>query len=148
MQQLRLRPVRRLPMTFGWMAKRPIPDEVMDAWLEPVLGQAEVRRDLRKYVRSAKDGKRRLAAATERLRDFDRPALVAWASEDRVMPPEHGRRLAELLPQGRLVEIDDSYTLLSLDQPGELAGAMRTFVSDEPRTARREGASAAGRARS
>jgi pimeloyl-ACP methyl ester carboxylesterase len=137
MQQLRLRPLRRLPMTFGWMAKRPIPDEVMDAWLEPVLGQAEVRRDLRKYVRSAKDGKRRLAAATERLRDFDRPALVAWASEDRVMPPEHGRRLAELLPQGRLVEIADSYTLVPLDQPGELAGAMRTFVREsEPATSR------------
>jgi pimeloyl-ACP methyl ester carboxylesterase len=38
MQQLRLRPLRRLPMTFGWMAKRPIPDEIMGAWLEPVLG--------------------------------------------------------------------------------------------------------------
>jgi pimeloyl-ACP methyl ester carboxylesterase len=137
MQQLRLRPLRRLPMTFGWMAKRPIPDEIMDAWLEPVLGQAEVRRDLRKYVLSAKDGKRQLAAATERLRDFDRPALVTWASEDRVMPPEHGRRLSQLLPQGRLVEIGDSYTLIPLDQPGELAGAMRKFVREsEPAASR------------
>ncbi len=33
---------------------------------------------------------------------------------------EHGRRLAVLLPQGRLVEVDDSYTLLALDQPARL----------------------------
>jgi pimeloyl-ACP methyl ester carboxylesterase len=137
MQQLRLRPLRRLPMTFGWMAKRPIPDEIMDAWLEPVLAQRDVRRDLRKYVLSAKEGRRQLAAATERLRDFDRPTLVAWASEDRVMPPEHGRRLADLLPQGRLVEIADSYTLIPLDQPGELANAMRAFVREsEPAASR------------
>jgi pimeloyl-ACP methyl ester carboxylesterase len=130
MQQLRLRPLRRLPMTFGWMSKRPIPDEIMDAWLEPVLAQREVRRDLRKYVLSAKEGRSVLLEATERLRGFDRPTLVAWAAEDRVMPPEHGRRLAELLPQGRLVEIADSYTLIPLDQPGELARAIREFVRE------------------
>jgi pimeloyl-ACP methyl ester carboxylesterase len=44
------------------------------------------------------------------------------------MPPAHGRRLAELLPQGRLVEIDDSYTLIGLDQPSRLAEAIRGFV--------------------
>jgi pimeloyl-ACP methyl ester carboxylesterase len=144
MQQLRLRPLRRLPMTFGWMAKRPIPDEIMDAWLEPVLAQAEVRRDLRKYILSAKEGKRQLAAATERLRDFNRPALVAWASEDRVMPPEHGRRLAEILPDGRLVEIADSYTLIPLDQPGELAASIRAFMREEVRTTDRDRVSPAG----
>jgi pimeloyl-ACP methyl ester carboxylesterase len=147
MRQLRLRPLRRLPMTFGWMAKRPIPDEIMDAWLEPVLGQAEVRRDLRKYVLSAKEGRRALATATERLRDFDRPALVAWASEDRVMPPEHGRRLSELLPQGRLVEIADSYTLIPLDQPGELAAAMREFVREQPRASAGGGSAPPARGR-
>jgi pimeloyl-ACP methyl ester carboxylesterase len=52
---------------------------------------------------------------------------VVWAVRDRVMPPEHGRRLAELLPQGRLVEIDDSYTLIPLDQPARLAEAIRQF---------------------
>jgi pimeloyl-ACP methyl ester carboxylesterase len=132
MQQLRLRPIRRLPMTFGWMTRRGVPDDLMDAWLAPVLAQREIRRDLRKYVLSAKDGRRRLAAATERLSGFDRPALVAWAAEDRVMPPEHGRRLAELLPQGRLVEIADSYTLVPIDQPAELAGAMREFLREAP----------------
>jgi hypothetical protein len=25
----------RLPLTFGWLAKRPIPDELVDAWWRP-----------------------------------------------------------------------------------------------------------------
>jgi pimeloyl-ACP methyl ester carboxylesterase len=61
------------------------------------------------------------------------------------MPPEHGRRLAELLPQGRLVEIADSYTLIPLDQPGQLAAAMREFVREQPRATPPDGVSAAGR---
>jgi pimeloyl-ACP methyl ester carboxylesterase len=62
--------------------------------------------------------------AAEALPGFDRPALVVWAGEDRVMPPEHGRRLADLLPQGRVIEIPDSYTLIPLDQPARLAEVM------------------------
>jgi pimeloyl-ACP methyl ester carboxylesterase len=69
-----------------------------------------------------------MVAAAESLPSFVRPALVVWASEDRVMPPEYGRRLAELLPHARLVEVDDSYTLIPLDQPAELAQAIREFI--------------------
>ena len=134
LQPLRFRPLRRLPITFGWMSKRPVPKEVMDAWLRPALTQREIRRDLRKYARGARRAKRDLLAATERLSAFDRPALVVWASEDRVMPPEHGRRLADLLPRGQLVEIFDSYTLIPEDQPATLAGHIREFLSKEPVT--------------
>jgi hypothetical protein len=67
---------------------------------------------------------------------FDRPALVVWANGDRVMPPEHGRRLAELLPQGRLVEVEDSYTLIPLDRPAGLGQIIREFVITSPWTVR------------
>ncbi len=129
-QPLRLRVLRRLPFAFGWMTKRPIPHAVTGAWLRPLLTQREIRRDLTKYVRSS--DKAGMLAAAERLRSFDRPALVVWAAEDRVMPPEHGRRLAELLPHGRLIEIAGSYTLIPEDQPGELARAIRQFIRDTP----------------
>jgi pimeloyl-ACP methyl ester carboxylesterase len=128
-QSLRLRPLRRLPTTWGWMSKRPVPDEVMDEWIRPLQTRSEIRRDLIKYGLSIPPEKV-LLQWSERLRTFDRPALVVWAAEDRVMPPEHGRRLAELFPQGRLVEISDSYTLIPEDQPGELARAIRGFVRD------------------
>ena len=135
LQPLRFRLLRRLPITFGWMSKRPVPREIMDAWLRPALTQRAVRRDLRKYARGARKAKRDLLAATAGLRAFNRPVLVVWAAEDRVMPPEHGRRLAELFPRGRLVEISDSYTLIPEDQPAKLAAHIREFLSTEHVTA-------------
>ena len=128
-QPLRLRPLRRLPLAYGWMTKRPVPNEIMDAWLRPALTQREIRRDVVKYLRAAKKGE--MIEAAECLRRFDLPALVVWAAEDRVMPPEHGRRLADLLPRGRLVEISDSYTLIPEDQPAELARVLRDFLAAE-----------------
>jgi pimeloyl-ACP methyl ester carboxylesterase len=120
--------LRRLPITYGLLSKRPVPREIMDRWFGPALEQQAVRRDLRKYVTSAANGRRELLAAADALRGFERPALVAWASEDRMMPREHGRRLAELLPRGTLVEIADSYTLIPEDQPTILATHLRELM--------------------
>ncbi len=122
--------LRRLPMTYGHLSKRPVPREVMDRWFGPVTSHPEIRRDLGKYVRSAPQARRELLAAAETLRSFERPALVVWAGEDRLMPIEHGRRLAELLPQGHLVEIADSYTLISEDQPAKLTAHLREFLTE------------------
>jgi pimeloyl-ACP methyl ester carboxylesterase len=127
MQQMRVRAVRRLPIAFGWLTKRG--DAVTARWMRPVLSEQGIRRDAVRLLRTANRATRRLLEATAgRLPLFDRPALVVWAREDRVMPPEHGRRLAALLPQGRLVEVDDGYTLLPLDRPAELARIIREFV--------------------
>ena len=120
MQQMRLRPVRRLPIAFGWLTKRG--DATTARWMKPVLQQGEIRRDAVRMLRALARQPNILVDAARDLPRFERPALVVWASEDRVMPPEHGRRLAELLPDARLVEIADSYTLLPLDQPVEFAG--------------------------
>ncbi|WP_152360907.1 alpha/beta fold hydrolase [Microlunatus speluncae] len=111
--------------SIGAMAKYAVPDPVLRGWLER-LGEPAIRRDLRKYVISVPlDGNRDWSAG---LAGFDRPALVVWAPEDAMMPPEHGRRLAELLPQGRLVEVADSFTLIQQDQPAVLARHLRDFV--------------------
>jgi pimeloyl-ACP methyl ester carboxylesterase len=121
--------LRRLPVTYGPLSKRPVPRDVMDRWFGPAVEQREIRRDLRKYVSSAAQGRRDLLAAADALRAFDRPALVAWAIEDRLMPRDHGRRLAELLPHGTLVEIADSYTLIPEDQPAVLAASLRELLA-------------------
>jgi pimeloyl-ACP methyl ester carboxylesterase len=121
MQQLRLRPFRRLPVAFGWLTLRG--DAATAHWIRPVLEQREIRRDTVRVLRGIAAQRGLLTEVAARLPGFERPALVVWASQDRVMPLEHGRRLAELLPQGRLIEIPDSYTLISLDQPSELAEA-------------------------
>lgn len=136
-QPLRVRSLRRTPAAFGWMSKRPVPDAVLDDWLEPVLDQAAVRRDLTKYARGASAARRDTLAAGESLALFTKPVLVVWASEDRLMPSEHGPRLAELFPRGRLVWIDDSYTLVPEDQPDRLATELRDFVAETTTVTRR-----------
>jgi pimeloyl-ACP methyl ester carboxylesterase len=126
MQQMRLRAVRRLPVAFGWLTQRG--DAATARWIKPVLTQPEIRRDAVRMLRAAAADTSLLLRAAESFPGFNRPALVVWASEDRVMPPEHGRRLAEVLPQGRLVEVVDSYTLIPLDQPAKLAQVIRQFT--------------------
>ena len=126
MQQLRLRAVRRLPIAFGWLTRRG--DAATARWLRPVLTQPDdpPRRGAADPGGDADSGI--MVRATDCLADFTRPALVVWASEDRVMPPEHGRRLAGLLPHAELAEIADSYTLMPLDQPARLAQLIRDFA--------------------
>jgi pimeloyl-ACP methyl ester carboxylesterase len=131
MQQMRLRMVRRLPIAFGWLTMRG--DAATARWMKPVLKQREIRRDAVRVLRGVAAEPRLLLDVAETLPSFDRPALVVWASADRVMPPEHGRRLAELLPQGQLVEVDDSYTLIPLDQPARLAQLVREFTKSSER---------------
>jgi len=126
MQQMRVRPARRLPIAFGWLTKRG--DAATARWLAPVMTQPEIRRDAVRMLRAAAADTHLLLDAADRLPGFDRPALVVWARGDRVMPPEHGRRLAGLLPQGQLAGIDDSYTLIPLDQPARLAQIIREFT--------------------
>jgi pimeloyl-ACP methyl ester carboxylesterase len=126
MQQMRLRPVRRLPVAFGWLTRRG--DAATVRWLKPVLTQPGIRLDAVRVLREVAADTGLLLETAERLPDFRHPALVVWATGDRVMPPEHGRRLAELLPQGQLIEVDDSYTLVPLDQPARLAQVIRELT--------------------
>ncbi|MFF1921178.1 alpha/beta fold hydrolase [Streptomyces sp. NPDC058221] len=131
MQQMRMRAVRRLPIAFGWLTERG--DAATRRWARPVMTRPAIRRDAVRTLRAAGADARRLAGAAGGLKTFGRPALVVWAAGDRVMPPEHGRRLAALLPQGRLTEIADSRTLVPLDQPEQLALAIGEFVPSRSR---------------
>jgi len=44
-QAVRFRWIRQLPVAFGWMSKRGIPEEVFQEWLRP-LRRREIRRDV------------------------------------------------------------------------------------------------------
>lgn len=127
-QAMRWRPLTRLPLTWGWMSKRPIPRDLLDSWFGPLREQRAVRRDVVKFVRAV--DKAELIEAAEKLADFDRPALVAWAVEDKVMPPAHADQLAARLPSSRRVDIEDSFTLIPLDQPNLLADLIAAFIRD------------------
>lgn len=55
---------------------------------------------------------------------------MVWAKDDEMMPLEHGRELVSLLPQGRLVVVDDSKTLVPFDRPDVLVTELRRFIRD------------------
>jgi pimeloyl-ACP methyl ester carboxylesterase len=88
-----------------------------------------VRRDAVQLLRRiAKEGPA-LESASQAMSSFNKPALVIWAEDDRVMPVEHGQRLARILPDARLAIVPDSYTLVPLDQPGPLAAILEGFAT-------------------
>ena len=127
-QTLRVPFMRRLPFTFGWMAKRPIPADVMASWIRGVCTDRRVRRDVAKYVRTSdNEGLQAAAAGLAQLRSSDARALGSRRPGD---APEHGRRLSEIIPGARLVEVDDSYTLMPLDRPDVVADHLAAFVAE------------------
>jgi pimeloyl-ACP methyl ester carboxylesterase len=120
-------PLRRLPFVYGQMSRQGVPEELMQSWLEPLRLPA-IRRDLRKYVSGVRQGRRDMLAATPSLASFEKPVLVAWGPDDRMMRPANGRRLADAFPQAQLVEVPGSYVLMPIDQPAALAQALREFI--------------------
>jgi pimeloyl-ACP methyl ester carboxylesterase len=127
MNAMRIPGMARTPLAFGWLTKRPVPDEVMRDWIGPVLRDPGVRRDAAAALRGI-DPRLTLDAAA-RLASFQRPALIAWAREDRFFPYAHAERLAAIIPDARLVPIEDSYSFVPEDQPEALAEEIRAFVA-------------------
>jgi pimeloyl-ACP methyl ester carboxylesterase len=127
MRQLKIGWLRRQWLMFGQMAKKPVPQDIVEAWMAAGLADKRIRRDLVKYCRTKFDGPD-LARATNRLTEFEGPALVLW-SRNPVMPADHGGRLAELLPNGQLRYVDDAYVLVMLDQPEQTAAHIGAFLT-------------------
>ncbi len=127
MHMQRFRWFRRAPGGWGWMIKSPIPKDVMDGWFGPAQHDSRIRRDLRRFALST-PSRAELSALADRLPAFDRPVLIVWATEDRLMPREHGPRLAALFPRAHLVEVDNSYTVVPMDRPELLAAELTRFV--------------------
>lgn len=130
-QGLRFRFAQRLPMAFGWLAKKPVPDELADACLAPLLGSRAVRRDLARFLRGVH--RRYTLEAAQALPAFDKPVLLAWGAEDRFFPLSLAQRLAEVLPDARVVVVEDSATLVPLDQPAALTVLVRDFLGLDAR---------------
>jgi pimeloyl-ACP methyl ester carboxylesterase len=127
---MRLRFVRRLPLAYGWLAKRPIPPAVSDSFARPILADAGVRHDVAKILRGISS--RDTLAAAARFAEFAGAVRVVWAREDRFFPVAHAERLAAAFGRARLVLVDDAYTFIPEDQPQRLAQLIAEFVTERP----------------
>lgn len=123
---MRLRPLQKLPMALGWVAKHPLPQEIADSYLLPSRNSGAIRHDLRRFLKSVDSKYTQLAAVHNR--ELELPVLLAWASEDKLFPVEYAERLAAELPNATLKFIDDSYTFSPEDQPELLAELILEFT--------------------
>jgi pimeloyl-ACP methyl ester carboxylesterase len=123
---LRFRPLRRLPIAYGWLSNAAPEPEVEDSYVLPVLTRGVIRRDTRKLLRGL-DPVYTLDAAAK-LAGWDKPALIAWSANDRFFKTEHAERLAKLIPNARLEWIEDARTFSAEDQPERLASAISSFA--------------------
>lgn len=116
----------RLPIAYGWLAKRPIDKPAMRAYLRPVQKKRAIRRDTGRVLRGV--NRKHTLTAAELLPQFEKPVLLVWGTEDRVFPLSYGQRLASTLPNAELVSVADSYTFVPEDRPDALVEAVLRFV--------------------
>ena len=122
-----MRSARLRRVAFHWLSRRPVPSELAAAWARPLLTDRRIRRDTNRFLRAI-DSKQTLAAA-DRLRSFSRPVLLLWPRGAPYFPFAHAERWAEILPDARLVEVPDSFTFVSEDQPEFVAREIAKFIS-------------------
>jgi pimeloyl-ACP methyl ester carboxylesterase len=123
---MRARASRRLPIAYGWLAKRPIPDDVMDGWVLRALDDPGVMSDLRKFLAGLDPTI--LLDNTPKLSSFTNPVLFVWSRDDKFFKVEHAHRLAKIFPDARVEELTDAYTFVSWDQPDRVAELIGGFA--------------------
>jgi pimeloyl-ACP methyl ester carboxylesterase len=121
----RFAPVRRASMKAMPLTVQPLPDELLKAWIAP-LRDRRIRRDLVRVLRRISPDY--TLAAAERLKTFDRPALLPWGVRDRFFPVAEGERLAAVFPNARFERIPNARTFVQLDAPDRLAELIAEFV--------------------
>jgi pimeloyl-ACP methyl ester carboxylesterase len=128
LQSMRLEPLRRTPLAYGWLIKRDLAGAPLREWVDPFLSNRAIRRDTVKVLRGISP--RYTFEAAEKLSSFDRPTMLAWAVEDRFFKLSYAERLAATIPGASLERIDDSYTFVSEDQPERLAELIARFARE------------------
>jgi pimeloyl-ACP methyl ester carboxylesterase len=128
-QLARLRAGLRAAMAIAPLTIDPVPDALVKAWVTP-LRQRSIRRDLVRVLRRIEP--RHTLAAAERLREFDRPALIIWGLQDKFFSLADGERLAQTLPEAKLERIEHARTFVQLDAPERIAELISQFAAQAP----------------
>ena len=124
---MRIRAIRTSPIAYGALTSGPADDELLRAFTEPQVRDAGIRRDGRKFVAAMRPAD--TLAAGAKLPGLEIPALMAWGVDDRFFKLDHARRIADAIPDAKLVEIAGASTFVSLDRPQELAAAIADFMA-------------------
>ena len=117
-----------------------IADAVLERWFTPAFREAHpdvlagMRRILAATPREGYAGCCEAIAAmdlTGELPSIAAPTLVLAGEQDPATPPEHGRRIAELIPGARFETVSPAAHLATIEQPEETTEMILRFLSDE-----------------
>ena len=131
---LKARRARSLPTAYGWLTHGDLPHDLIDQWIAAYFADRDVRRDLRRLTAALGDDEFMNQIAVE-LAAFAKPALLAWAADDKFFPAEHARQLAAILPRARVELIPGSRTWVMRDQPertAQLIGEVARRAAAQP----------------
>jgi 3-oxoadipate enol-lactonase len=118
-----------------------IADAVISRWLTPAYAERcpEQLAALRQMVADIPDdGYAACCAAIERmdltgdLPKITAPTLVIAGAEDPATPPEHGQRIAELIPDARLEIVENAAHLGNLEQPATFTELILDHLEGAP----------------
>ena len=126
---MRPRIMRRSPLALGLLSKRRLPDDALDAYVNPFLRNRAIRENTREILKDVRC--RYTLAAAKRLSRFRGPVRLAWAREDRLFPWSLGERLAGLFANAEMSEIKDSGCFSPEDQPEAVVREIREFAGKQ-----------------
>ena len=118
---MRIPALRNSALGFGLLMSRPDARLTAD-WIEPCLKDTRICRDLAALLRQVATAD--LTEVATRLTRFAKPVTLVWGQGDRIFTPRLGRRLAGVFSNGKLIEVHDAKTFVSLDDPDAVIDAI------------------------
>ena len=125
-QILRIKPLWRLPITFGWLT-HDVDGEKVERWAAALRADPAIARDARAAIRGMSTDYTNRAA--EALRTADIPLLIVWGADDKAFSRANAERMRDEVPGAELVLVDDAKALVCWDQPDRLAELIAEFVT-------------------
>lgn len=110
---------RHSVLGFGPLVGKPLDAALTRRWITPALTDVGVRRDAARFMRAMRPEE--LMDVSTRLDQFTKPVVLLWGSADRFFKLDFARRLAEIFPDARVVEVEGGRTFLPLDEPQRVA---------------------------
>ena len=93
------------------------------------LNEAGARDAFRHTLHAVVDpGGQRVSALDRLYLAEDMPVMLLWGANDPIIPAEHGRRAADLIPGSRYVEFEGSGHWPQLDDPERFANTLIDFI--------------------
>ena len=121
---LRAQFARRILM---WtLAERRVDTTTLAAYMEPLIHEPGVRRDLTKFLNQV--SKRHTLDAARSFGAFDRPVLIVWGDNDFLFSPKLARRLQQDFPDSTLRFLSKCRAFVPEDRPERLVELIQDFV--------------------